>query len=395
MDCKDNIDSSTTSSSPSSPSSPQTLSSSKSEDGRVAVRLPDMDKRKSLEKDAKDLMTDSDLDQQQKQHSFLNSTSSSPCSFNHTHTTVTLPPPQQRQDVNKSIEPSFSRGPRARRGNQGIKAARQRFLLETSAKRRETRAAFRLHKVIKTGSQTSEMSSKSSPPLLNRSGASNSSSSISLTSHSSAQQKTAPQPVVRLPSQSSYAQNPTFLSTTTNGFCNQSSSNCRSNSASQNPLPPGPNGVSYPSPAITGRNHRVQNDWANGEYQFVTFQGLPDSITTRDLWTAFKREGYISHIRLHENAKGHRNGRASVKFRYAWNLVPVQAAVTSDEVQSTTSQGFLDAKTLHYTGCRRSICQGPSRDSSTIESSCQLEEHIPRDYGTLLVFNASTLTDIS
>ena len=368
MDCKDNIDSLITPSSqslPSSPSPPQTLGSSASGGGRTAERLPNMDKRKPLEKGAKDLMMDSDSQQQQQQQqqAFLNSTSSSSSSFEHTTTKAILPPTQKTLYVNKSFEASSSRGPRGRGGNRGIEAARQRFLLETAAKQQEANAALKVHKAIKTGNQTIEMSSKSSIPLLNRSDASNSSSSGSLTSQSSAQQNVTPQPVVLLPSQSLYTQNPTSFSNTANAFCNQSPTKCRPNSAFQHPRPQRMNDLSYPSPAMTGRNHRVQGDWAHGDYIYIKVFDLPDSATTRDLWTAFKHEGYIAHIRLYENARGCRDGKASIKFRYAWILVSVQAVVISDEVQSTTSQGFLVAKTLLDTGCRRSyhICWGASR----------------------------------
>ena len=305
IDRKDNIRG------PAESSSPQVLHSSESEDSKIAVRLPRMDRRKPLEKDAKDLMPDSDSDQQQQ--SFLNSTSSSSSSSGHAPTKVTLPPSQQIHDVKNSIEASSSGRPRGRRGSQGIRAARQRFLRGTAAKQQEAKAR----------NQTSEMSSKSSAPLVNRSGAANPSSSMSTssTSQSSAQQKPAPQPVVLLPSQSLYAQNPTSF-TTSKGFYNQASLHGRPSRASQHPLPQNPNDSSYPSSAMTGRNHRAQNNWANGEYLFVTAYDLPDTTTTRNLWAAFKHEGYISHIRLHENARGYRNGKASIKFRYASKYCP-------------------------------------------------------------------------
>ena len=291
---------------------PQVSDTLESEPVKVAVRLPNMDKRKPLKMDAKDLMTDLDSDQQQQ--SFLSSTSASSSTFDHTATKVTLLPSQQIQEVKKSFDASYSVGPRGRGGIQGIKAARQRFLLDKAAKQQEAKTAS---EVLKVRGLTSEMSSKSSVPILDRSGASTSSSSTSSTSQTSAQEKAMPQPMFPFPPQALYTQNPTSFSTVSNGFHNQSSSHGRSNSAIQHPVPQRSNNTLYLSSAMVSRERRVQNDWANNEYLFVKVCDLPDSTTTRDLWAALKHEGHIAHIRLYENAKGHRDGGASVKFRYA------------------------------------------------------------------------------
>lgn len=296
---------------------PQVCDSPESKDSTIAVQFPSMDRRKPLEKDAKDLMADSDSDQQQQ--TSLSSTSSSSRSLDHTPTEVNLPPSQQLRNVKKSVKASSSRSLRGRRCNQSIKAAKHRFLLEKSAKQQETKA---VSEVVKAENQTNEMSFKSSAPLLNPSDASNSSSSLSSTSQSSAPQKAAPQPLVLLPSQSSYPQNPTPFSAIANGFYNQSGSHSRPNSAFQHPLPQLPSSSSYSSSAMMTRNHRFQKDWATREYLFIKVCGLPDITTTRDLWAAFEREGHIAHIRLYENAKGYRDGGASIKFRYASKFGP-------------------------------------------------------------------------
>ena len=284
------------------------------------MQLPGMDRRKPLEKDARDWMTDLDSDQQQQQQqqqqSFLNSTSSSSCSFNHHLTKVTLPSSQQSQDPRKSLDASSSSRLQGRRGNKGIKLAKQKFLLEKAAK-----VASEVNKGLKED-QTSEMSSKSSLPLPQTSGVSKSSSSMSSTSQPSAQQTAATQPVVLLPSQSLHAQNPTSSSTTIDDFNIKSSSHGRLNNTFKHPLPHRPTQSSYFSSTISARSHRGQNDWAKGEYLYIKVCDLPDSITTRDLWAAFKHEGHIQHIRLWENAKGHRDGRASIKFKYGSDLDP-------------------------------------------------------------------------
>lgn len=288
-------------------STPQYCDSSESEDGKIAVRLLNMDKRKPLEKDAKDLTTDLDSDQQQQ--SFLNSTSSSSCSI-HDTTKLSLPPPQHNKDVKISFEASFSSGLRSRGCNQGVKAAKQKFLQEKATKQQETKATS---EVLKSGNQTSEMSSKSSASLLNRSPASYSPGSMSSTS----QQKAASQPVDLLPPQSVSTQASTFKVTTANYLGNRQCSDGRPNGAFRHPFPQLPSSPSYLSSKTTGHIHKIQNNWAIGEHLFIKVCGLPDETTTRDLWTAFKREGHIAHIRLHENAKGSRDGNASVKFRYA------------------------------------------------------------------------------
>ena len=298
---------------------PQGCNSSESEDSKIAVRLPGID-REPLGKDAKDLMTDSDSDQQQQQQqSLLSSTSSSSSSLDHIPPKVNLLPSQQVQNVKKSFKASSSRGPRGRGRNQGIKAAKQRFQLDKAARQQEATAA---PESLKAGNQTSKMSSKSSVSLLNRSDALNSSSSARSTSQTSAREKAAPQPVVPLSSQSCYAQKPTSFGTIANGFTNQSCQHARPNSAFQHPLPQLPNGSSSPSSAMMSGNHRVQSDWATMEYLFIKVCGLPDSITTRDLWAAFKGEGHIAHIRLYENARGYREGNASIKFRYVLKSGP-------------------------------------------------------------------------
>ena len=286
---------------------PQYCEHSESEDGETAVRLLNMDKRKPLEKDAKDLTTDLDSDQQQQ--SFLSPISSSSCSI-HDTTKLSLPPPQHDTDVKISFEASFSSGLRRRGCNEGVKAAKQKFLQEKATKQQETNPTS---EVLKSRNQTSEMSSKSSAPLLNRSPASYSPSSIS----SNSPQKAAFRPGVSLPPQSLSTQASTSKITTASYFCNRQFSDGRPNGAFRHPLPRLPSSSGYLSSETRGHSDKVQDNWAIREHLFIKVCGLPDETTTRDLWTAFEREGHIAHIRLHENAKGSRDGNASVKFRYA------------------------------------------------------------------------------
>lgn len=290
---------------------PQYFNSSDSDDGKIAVRLPIMDNGKPLEKDAKDSSTDLDSDQQQQ--SSFNSNSSSSGSIDHDPANLSLPSSQHIRDVKTLFEASSSGGQRRRGGNQGIKAAKQKFLQEKANKQHEAQATS---KILKSGNQISEMSSKSSAPLLNRSSASDSPSSMS----SAFLKKTASRPVVPPSSQSLSTRGSTPNSNTADDFYHRPFSHGRPNGAFQHPLPRLPGSSSYIPSAITGQKHGRQNNWAMGDYVYIKVCDLPDSTTVRDLWTAFKREGHIAHIRIYENAKGSRDGNASIKFRYASNL---------------------------------------------------------------------------
>ena len=119
----------------------------------------------------------------------------------------------------------------------------------------------------------------------------------------------------------------------------------------ENPPPQVPIHSLNHSSTIAVRNHRVQNPWTTREHLYIRVYGLPDSTTTRDLWTSFKHEGQIAHIRLYEDAKGFRDGGAIIKFRYASHLFMLQPSSLSNSVQSTTSQEFLGAWTLLDPAC--------------------------------------------
>ena len=114
----------------------------------------------------------------------------------------------------------------------------------------------------------------------------------------------------------------------------------------ENPPPQVPIHSLNHSSTIAVRNHRDQNPWTTRGHLYIRVYGLPDSTTTRDLWTSFKHEGQIAHIRLYEDAKGFRDGGAIIKFRYASDLFLLRPSSLSNSVQSTTSQEFLGAWTL-------------------------------------------------
>ena len=213
-----------------------------------------------------------------------------------------------------SFEAGSPAGPRGHRGNHGIKVARQRISLEKAAKLHEAKIASGALRVEK---QTIQTPCESSVPPCNRSEASKSFSRISSTFPIPAQSKALHQPMIPLPPHSGYAKASTSLTPTNSGVYIQSGSYGRLDSAFQRPLLPLPNNnTSQPSYSMTSRENRVQNDWAVGESLSITISNLPDNITTRELWAAFKHEGHITHIRLCENARGCRDGKAHVKFRY-------------------------------------------------------------------------------
>ena len=292
-------------------------------DSENAARLPSMDKRKPLVDDTKDLSMASDSNQQlllkqqqgQQHQPLFNSTSSS-CFFGDTVTELNLVQSQQLRHVKKSFEASLSACPHGHRSKQGIRAARQRFLLNKAAKQREVEA---VPEALNRECQANETSCKSSNTLDNHSGAMYSFSNMRSNSEMSAQQMAVPRSVVLPPSQFLNARNPTPFTTKTDGGYSQSSSHGR---LLQHSRPQLSSRNTYHSSAITGHNHRDQDNWATGEYLFIKVSNLPDHVTTHDLWGAFNHEGHIAHIRLHETAKGYRDGGASIKFRCVSEFCP-------------------------------------------------------------------------
>ena len=294
----------------------QVYDRSESEDSESAARLPSMDRRKALEKDAKDLMADSDSSQQQQQQQqppSLTLASLSSCSVDYTSSKANLPSSQQIQHVKKTLDASPSAGPRGPPSNQGIKSARQRFQQEKAAK---LRGSPTLSAPLNSERQGSETYFESSKILHKQLGTMYTSSSMSSTSQISIKPKAAPRPVVLNSSQSLHANSPTSSTTTTNGFYNGSSLHGRRCRALQHPRPQLSNDPPYLSSAMMGDDHGIRNDNALRENVYIKVCDLPDNITTREIWGAFKHEGHISHIRLFENAKGCRDGGASIKFRH-------------------------------------------------------------------------------
>ena len=297
-------------------------------EGTDAVQLPGMDKRKPLENDAKDLMishSDQRQHQQHQQHQhqqhqkyrpLINSTSCSSCFLNDTPTQLNPVQSQQAQNVKQSFEATSSARSREHRGNQGIRAARERFLLKKAAKLPKVKT---IPEALITEFQTSETSRNSFRTPHNQLGVLSSSSNMDSTSLISAQQKAAPQDVILLPPRSSHTRNLASSTAVVESVYNRSSSHGRLYNDFQHPRPRLPHDYAYLSSTMTGHNNGAQKNWGFADYLFIKVSELPENITTRDLWEAFKHEGHVAHIRLHEDARGYRDGGASVKFRYASN----------------------------------------------------------------------------
>lgn len=73
---------------------------------------------------------------------------------------------------------------------------------------------------------------------------------------------------------------------------------------------------------ITGATKAIdvsrRDDWRHWLELGVFFGGFPPSVTTRDVWKAFKEEGDIVTIELFDNDMGELNGRGRVRFRYSF-----------------------------------------------------------------------------
>ena len=279
-----------------------------SDDGGLALRLPYTGMERTLGDGARDMRTNPNSDGQQQ---LLLSPISDVSCFRDC-IPMELDPSPSKQACS-SFEASSPTVPQGRRGHQGIKAARQKFLLEKAAKLHDAVVAF---ENLKMKDQTAEASSESSAPVYKRSGTSKSFQSVSSTFVTLAQHKPAPQPVNLLPQHSLHATKSTLVTMRNKDVNNQSCSHGWLNVALQHSTPHPSNEASSPS-TVTGRDHKIQNIWANDEQVFIKVCDLPDDSTTQDVWAAFKQEGHIAHIRLHENARGFRDGRATIKFRYA------------------------------------------------------------------------------
>lgn len=123
-------------------------------------------------------------------------------------------------------------------------------------------------------------------------------------------------------------------------FRNSTSSQLRiPPSPGQRPAPPSPNPAAshrlVPSHAVPrnsaqhasrksleqkslqdGPGKRRENDWTTWDEVNIKVYGLNPSVETVDLWKRFSREGSVTMIKIFEDSKGNRNGKASIRFRF-------------------------------------------------------------------------------
>ena len=55
--------------------------------------------------------------------------------------------------------------------------------------------------------------------------------------------------------------------------------------------------------------------WENWDILEVRVTRLPQTITTYDLWFAFRREGHVDGIEIFLNRQGMREGNAKIRFK--------------------------------------------------------------------------------
>jgi hypothetical protein len=62
---------------------------------------------------------------------------------------------------------------------------------------------------------------------------------------------------------------------------------------------------------------RRDNDWTTWTELSIKVYGLTPNVSTLDLWKSFNGEGSITTIKLFEDSRGNRDGKARIGFRFA------------------------------------------------------------------------------
>lgn len=124
-------------------------------------------------------------------------------------------------------------------------------------------------------------------------------------------------PAIRLPQRLPTMSDPLQPNEHPNSTNGTSSSHRRGDYASLRGLHRGANNVPYHPYPASGYNDHSQAEWSTWQELGIKISNLPASTTTRDLWRCFSGQGNIIKIELYENQRGQRDGKASVRFRYA------------------------------------------------------------------------------
>ena len=320
---------------------PQMGHQSEYDNVKANVRLPDSDERQPVKHGASDITIAAAASDSDKGSSFTPpfSSSSSSSSFEHQHSTLPVSSVDRDQNLERPLSDRALRSLHfdGDRLHQGINEARLRY--------QQAKVAFH---------------SNSS----NSVGAGISSASMDSLSRGSFARKAGPQPLVKLPQQTT---NTPYRMDSSGRHCSASSVSQHTSQFSSpegtaitNNIPPSQNNPSYTyqhashlsphdvhhtlnllaldSPSKYKRSHsrphhnqdyvvrpafgfsrRVQDDWTKWVELGLKISGLPPSTTTRDLYRCFSKEGNIVLIELYENTRSEREGTACVRFRYVFS----------------------------------------------------------------------------
>lgn len=110
----------------------------------------------------------------------------------------------------------------------------------------------------------------------------------------------------------------------------------------------------------------VEDDWTKWVELGIRISGLPPSATTRDLYRCFSKEGNIVLVELYENTRNERQGTACVRFRYALSCSLTLETFRNLTLQQTSTHlAVLEYRKIPdpYPRPRNCVCTTPSGTS--------------------------------
>ena len=111
---------------------------------------------------------------------------------------------------------------------------------------------------------------------------------------------------------------------------------------------------SITQPTRPARNHGRSNDeaWRTWKEVSVKIHDIPAETTTKDLYLCFSKEGTLISIDLHENARGEREGRATIKFWYGIHNPSYPETQDTECIQPPSIQSFLGEGAISSAHCQ-------------------------------------------
>jgi uncharacterized protein with NRDE domain len=91
----------------------------------------------------------------------------------------------------------------------------------------------------------------------------------------------------------------------------------------------------WPRGPLRGAVIRRPDDWSQSVEVAIDVCDLPHTITTKDVWSIFSKEGKVANIALLYDEKGRKNGKARVRFWYMLGTDP-----TSSSYLAFSTDGF-------------------------------------------------------